>query len=56
MSAPQPLAVGMYVTMTGRSKGRIVDRIVKEGVVWWVVKLGTGIICRARSAHLTPRV
>lgn len=58
MSAPTPLAVGMYVRMRGGSPGRIVDRRVKDGAIWWLVKLEkakAGFLW-ARGEHLTARV
>ena len=55
VNAPESLTIGMYVTVSGGSTGRIVDCVLDAGVAWWVVKLGTGIICRVRSSHLTPR-
>lgn len=49
------LSVGMYVTMTGGVAGRIVDRKVEQGTLWWVIKTKTGTIYRARSSKLSAR-
>lgn len=51
------LAVGMYVRLTGKSTGRIVDRRVLNGALLWLVKLdgGKGVLVWARSEHLAER-
>ena len=49
------LAVGMYVRLPGGSLGRIVDRRVRDGVLWWLVKLANGELLEARTDKITPR-
>jgi hypothetical protein len=57
MKPPAPLEIGMYVKLRGQSNGRIVDRGVRDGAVWWLVKLqkaGSGFLW-ARGEHLTAK-
>ncbi len=51
----EQLGIGMYVRTRGQSSGRIVDKRVMEGTLWWIVKLPSGAIIRCRSNQISPR-
>lgn len=56
VSTKTQLSIGLYVTTSGRGRGRIVDKRLRGSVPQWLVKLSTGDFLWYGSAHLTPVV
>lgn len=55
MSAGERVAVGMYVTTRGQSRGRIVDRkVTPHRIVLWLVKLDAKTFLWHQAQNLTP--
>lgn len=50
------IEVGMYVRTLGESTGRVVERGMRGGLVWYLVKLSDGQLLWCRPSSLIPRV